>query len=107
MTLTKERSLNGMGYYESIPIFKELLENGWNYVDDGEHSLHFVSPKGKTFSLNAALYYAVTGKEPKGKNIFHLMKDEGFNMNTFNRLQYLAEHPTYKGRKIFLNDIHE
>lgn len=109
----KEVELDKIKFRQAEAIFRHLLSKGWNAKgwkpeEEDRYVLQLISPNGEKFSLNGALYYAVTGKNPNNiseNNIFGLMKDEGLNMNIFERLQHLASHPRYKGRIEFVEHV--
>lgn len=106
----KEVTLDQVRYhYEAVPIFKYLLHNGWGIKgfskEDDRHTLCFITPEGESLSPNGALYCAVTGKNPSGKNVYHLMEKAGFDMRLFEKFQYLSSHRNHQSRLDFVRDV--
>lgn len=108
----KEVTLDKVRYHqEAVPVFKYLLHNGWGIKgfsrEDERHTLCLITPEGESLSPNGALYYAITGIKPNGRNVYHLMEEAGFDMRLFEKFQYLSSNRNHKSRIDFIRDVIE
>ncbi|MEX1014573.1 MAG: hypothetical protein WDZ80_05425 [Candidatus Paceibacterota bacterium] len=85
-------SLEDIDYKEAISVFRFLIERGWKLMQEKGYPLEIESPEGEFFSLENALYFALTGKDIRDlSNIKIIFEKSNFNKNLLEKLKRIKE----------------